>query len=197
MFTFRATEARGSDLIKGPRIRVSERPGRALCVILLSTDQSCSDQEPTVKVLLTQNVPNVGQAGETKEVKDGYARNFLIPRGLATVATSAAMKQASDRKQVAQRKQERERTEVEALADKIKNTELVFKAKVGEQHRLYGSITSADVAEELSRRIGQPIDKRHVELAEPLRHLGSFKVPIRIGSRQVPSVSVVVEPEVS
>lgn len=148
-----------------------------------------------MKVLLTKDVPNLGKAGETKEVANGYARNYLIPQGMATLATKGAVKQASAEKEVAQRREARHQGEQRELADKIKNVELVFKAKVGEQHRLYGSITAGDIAEELGHRVGQPIDKRHVELEDAIRHLGSFKVPIRIGSNLVPEVNVVVEPE--
>jgi large subunit ribosomal protein L9 len=148
-----------------------------------------------VKVLLTQNVPNLGRAGETKEVADGYARNFLLPRGLATSATVGAMKRAATESQVQQRKQARVQAELGSLAGEIGRAQLVFKVKVGEQHRLYGSITSADIAEELARQVGQPIDKRDVELSEPIRHLGSFKVPVRLGPKLVPEVSVIVEAE--
>lgn len=148
-----------------------------------------------MKVILTQDVPTLGRAGELKDVADGYARNFLIPRGLARPATTAAVKQAATQKQVVERKQAKAQAEVKELAATLSNTQLVFKAKVGEQHRLFGSITSADIADELSRKIGQPIDKRHVELAEPIRHLGEFKVPVRLAPKIEPDVTIVVEPE--
>lgn len=148
-----------------------------------------------MKVLLTHDVEHLGKAGDTKEVADGYARNFLIPRGLATPATKGVVNQAAAQKQAEQRRQARAQSERETLAKQIDKTEVVFKAKVGEQHRLYGSITSADIAEELGRKVGSEIDKRDVELAEPIRHLGSFKIPVRLGPKLVPSVTVVVEPE--
>lgn len=152
-------------------------------------------KDVTVKVLLTQNVPGLGNAGETKNVADGYGRNFLLRRGLATVASEGALKQVATQKQVQQQKQIKAQTQMSALASVLNATEVVFKAKVGEQHRLYGSITAADVAEEIARKIGQPIDKRHVELGEPIRHLGTYKVPVRLGSKVTPSVTVVVEAE--
>jgi len=148
-----------------------------------------------VKVLLTKDVPNVGKVGEVKDVADGYARNYLIPRGLASLATKGAIQEASAHKQAEQRRQVRAQTEREQLAKAINNTEIVFKAKVGEQHRLYGSITSADIAEELARKVGQEIDKRDIEISEPIRHLGTFKVPVRLGPKMVPNITVVVEPE--
>lgn len=148
-----------------------------------------------MKVLLTQAVPGLGRAGEVKDVADGYARNFLIPRGLARPATEAALKEAAQARQVAERKQAKVQAEVKELAATVERTQLVFKAKVGEQHRLFGSITAADIADELSRKVGQEIDKRHVELGEPIRHLGEFKVPVRLAPRVEPVVTVVVEPE--
>ena len=148
-----------------------------------------------MKVLLTQNVEHLGKAGDTKEVADGYARNYLIPRGLATPATKGVVQQIAAQKQAEQRRQARVQTEREALARQIDKTEVVFKAKVGEQHRLYGSITAGDIAEELGRKVGQEIDKRDVEISEPIRNLGSFKIPVRLGPKLVPKVTVVVESE--
>jgi len=148
-----------------------------------------------VKVILNQDVPSLGKAGDLKDVADGYARNFLIPRGLARPATASAVKQAATSKQIVERKQAKAQAAVKELAATLSNTQLVFKARVGEQHRLFGSITSSDIADELSRKIGQPIDKRHVELAEPIRHLGEFKVPVRLAPKVEPDVTIVVEPE--
>lgn len=150
-----------------------------------------------MKVLLTQNVPSLGNAGETKNVSDGYARNFLLRRGLATVATEGALKQVATLKQNQQRKQLKAESQMSKLATVLSSTEVVFKAKVGEQHRLFGSITAADVADEVARKIGQPIDKRHVELGEPIRHLGTYKVPVRLGPKVTPNVTVVVEAELA
>jgi large subunit ribosomal protein L9 len=148
-----------------------------------------------VKVLLNQDVAGLGRAGETKEVADGYARNFLLPRGMATVASQGALKQAAERKDVVQRREAKRKAEIGSLATTLNHTQVTFKAKVGEQHRLFGSITAADVAEEVSRQIGHPIDKRDVELGEPIRHLGTFKVPVKLGPNAVPTVTVVVESE--
>lgn len=148
-----------------------------------------------MKVLLIETVPNLGKAGEIKEVPDGYARNFLLPRGLATAATASAVKQAATTKQAEQKRAARVVAERQELARKLNQTEVVFKARVGEQHRLFGSITASDIADELSRKVGQDIDKRDIELSEPLRHLGTFKVPIRLGPKLIPNVTVVVESE--
>ena len=148
-----------------------------------------------MKVLLTQDVPNVGRTGEVKSVADGYGRNFLIPRGMATLATGGAVKRAEQEKNVARGKQARAQSDLKDLANVLEHTELTFKAKVGEQHRLFGSITAGDIAEELSQKVKRSIDKRNIELEEPIRHLGSYKVPVRVAPRLVPSVTVVVEAE--
>ena len=148
-----------------------------------------------MKVLLTQDVPNVGRTGEVKSVADGYGRNFLIPRGMATLATGGAVKRAEQEKNVARGKQARAQSDLKDLANVLEHTELTFKAKVGEQHRLFGSITAGDIAEELNQKVKRSIDKRDIELEEPIRHLGSYKVPVRVAPRLVPSVTVVVEAE--
>ena len=149
-----------------------------------------------MKVLLVKDVPNIGLAGETKNVADGHARNYLLPRGLATLATEGALKQIEENKRVQQRKELRATVELSQLSSILGQTEVTFKAKVGEQHRLFGAITSADIARAVGGKIGQPIDKRRIELAEPIRSLGTYKVPIRLGPKSTPSVTVVVEPEV-
>ncbi|MBI4318454.1 MAG: 50S ribosomal protein L9 [Chloroflexi bacterium] len=148
-----------------------------------------------MKVLLKQDVKGLGGIGEVKEVADGYARNFLVPRGLAVAATPDQMRKAVGLKQLAQKRAEKVESEARKLADRIAETELVFKAKVGEQHRLYGSITAGDIAEELSRRLGQEVDKRKIELEEPLKHLGTFQVPVHLAHDLVPELTVSVERE--
>lgn len=148
-----------------------------------------------MKVLFLKDVKGTARSGEIKEIADGFARNYLLPKGLAVVATESAQKSAAVQRQIAQSKKERARSEAEALADQLASVRVSFKAKVGEQHRLYGSITSADIAEAVSQVLGHEIDKRKVELAEPLRHLGEFQVPVRVSAALVPKVTVVIEKE--
>jgi len=148
-----------------------------------------------MKVLFLKDVKGTARSGEIKEIADGFARNYLLPKGLAVVATESAQKSAAVQRQIAQSKKERARSEAEALADQLASVRVSFKAKVGEQHRLYGSITSADIAEAVSQVLGHEIDKRKVELAEPLRHLGEFQVPVRVSATLVPKVTVVIEKE--
>ncbi len=146
-------------------------------------------------VLLTKDVPNLGQAGQIKKVARGYARNFLIPKGLAVPATKGAVKQTKLQQQAEARRQQRLENQAEALAQIISRTTLTFQAKAGESDRLYGSITNADLAEALERETGQTIDKRKIELSDPIRELGTHLVAIRLLGDVAPEVTVIVERE--
>jgi large subunit ribosomal protein L9 len=148
-----------------------------------------------MKVLLTETVNNLGSAGEVKKVADGYARNFLIPKGLAVLATEGALKRAELRRQAETRRQKREEVKAESLAGTLSQVTLTFRAKAGETDKLYGSITNADIAEALERETGQAIDKRKVELEEPIRELGSYYVPIKLLPNLAPRITVIVERE--
>ncbi|HUE75273.1 MAG TPA: 50S ribosomal protein L9 [Chloroflexota bacterium] len=146
-----------------------------------------------MKIILIKDVPKVGRAGEIKEVADGYARNFLIPQGLAAVATAEKVHRATSEREAANRRQDRKRTENEGLAERISGLVVTIRARVGEQHRLYGAVTAADIAEELGRQHNLTMDRRRIELHEPIRHLGSFKVAVRVGPKLVPELTVNVE----
>jgi large subunit ribosomal protein L9 len=144
-----------------------------------------------MRVVFLQDVPKVAKAGEIKEVADGYARNFLIPKKLALLARPQAISQLETRG----RTEAREDTELTALAQQIEGKEVNIKAKAGAKDRLYGSITSADIAAELSKNTGLVIDKRKIELEEPIRHLGSYEVAIRLAKDIVPKIRVSVTEE--
>jgi large subunit ribosomal protein L9 len=146
-----------------------------------------------VKVLLLHDVKSIGKAGEVKEVADGYYRNFLALKALATPATDAALKQVATAREIEARRQAKQVTSNRAIAGEISKIQLNFRVKVGEQHRLYGSVTAADIADELAKKLGREVDKRHVELEEPLRHLGSYEVPVHLAQGVDPKVTVVVE----
>ncbi len=148
-----------------------------------------------MKVILTQDVKGTGAAGEVKEVADGYGRNFLIPRKLAVPASAGALRGVEQRKQADSKRAAAEETDARKLAERIAAESVVLRAKVGDQGRLYGSITSADIADELSRRLGQSVDKRRIELAEPIRHLGTFQAPIRLHRAVTANLSVEVQAE--
>ena len=146
-----------------------------------------------MKVLLNETLKNVGRAGEIKEVKDGYARNYLIPRGLATMATSGTVKQAEARRQAEERREAKNLSANQLLANKIGAATITLRARVGAQGRLYGAITATDIATALTAEVGQEIDRRRVELEDPIRRLGEYKVPVRLARDIVPEVTVVVE----
>ena len=148
-----------------------------------------------MRVILTQDVKGTGKAGEVKDVADGYARNFLIPRKLAVPASAGALRGVEQRQQAESKRAAAEETDARRLANRVSAEPIVVKARVGDQGRLYGSITSADVAEQLSRRLGQPIDKRRIELAEPIRQLGTFQVPIRLHRAVTANLTVDVQAE--
>ncbi|ACZ42720.1 ribosomal protein L9 [Thermobaculum terrenum ATCC BAA-798] len=148
-----------------------------------------------MKVVLLKDVPGVGSAGTVKEVADGYARNFLLPRKLAAPATQAALKQVEQIKAAEQRRQEKAEAQTAELANKINGQELLFKVRTGSEGRLYGSITNADIAEVLSRQIGVEIDKRKIVLEEPIHMIGTFDVPVKLSSNHTPKIKVVVESE--
>ncbi len=148
-----------------------------------------------MQVLLMQNVPGVGNAGEVKKVSDGYARNYLLPRKLAVVATDGAIKQSEAIKQAVVRREAKTRAEAEELAKLIEQVTLTFHAKAGEGDRLFGSITSADIVDALAREKGITVDKRKVELSSPLKDLGAHQVAIKLHPEVVAKVMVAVEKE--
>jgi large subunit ribosomal protein L9 len=147
-----------------------------------------------VKVILTKDVDKLGKSGEMKSVADGYATNFLIPRQLAVPAAGGAYRAWQHDIASREDKRQRERGEAEVAATRIASTTLTMGVKVGEGGKLYGSITSKEIAEALGRR-GISVDRHKVELEEPLKTLGTYKVAIKVFSGMTPEVTVVVEPK--
>ncbi|MFQ5945709.1 MAG: 50S ribosomal protein L9 [Anaerolineae bacterium] len=145
-----------------------------------------------MEVMLLTDVEDLGRAGEVREVNPGYARNYLIPQGLAQVATEATLKQAEGWRQAARVKQEREEAQLAGLADRIEGSSLRFEARVGEEDRIYGSITTADIAEALSRELGEPMDRRKIVLEQSIRELGTREVTVKLSARHEVRVSVTV-----
>ena len=146
-----------------------------------------------MKVVFLQDVPNVAKAGEIKEVAAGYGRNFLIPKKLALLATFEAISQAETRDKKIE--EARLNTELIELARQLEGKEVSLKARAGARDRIYGSITSADIASELNNATGLVIDKRKIELDEPIRQLGSYEVAIRLAKDIIPKVRVTVTEE--
>jgi large subunit ribosomal protein L9 len=148
-----------------------------------------------VNVLLIQDVPNLGKVGDVKKVADGYARNYLIPRGLAKIATPGELKQVEQHKRTAAKQAMRELKDAQAMGERLSQMTLVFKARAGEGTKLYGSITSGDIAERISQELGRDFDRRKIHLDESLRQLGTHQVPIRLMSDLIPEITVVIERE--
>lgn len=148
-----------------------------------------------MKVLLTQDVFNLGHAGEVKTIADGYGRNYLLPRGMAVLATAGAVKSAERIKGKAIERRARDRADVDAIATVIGGTTVTLHARAGEKGKLFGSITAAHIAAELSKKLGSELDKRKVALREPIREIGSFVVPVRLSTEVIPTVTVNVVPE--
>lgn len=132
-----------------------------------------------MKVIFLQDVKGQGKKGQVKEVSDGYARNFLLPRGLARVADDGAMKQLEFQNQADARRKDEEREEAERLAEKLKTITLEFKAKAGEGGRLFGSITSKQIGEKAAEA-KLKIDRRKIVLDDPIRALGVTEVPVKL-----------------
>ena len=147
-----------------------------------------------MKVILTQDVSTLGKSGEMKTVADGYATNFLIPRKLAVPAAGGAYRAWQHDIASREEKRQREREEAEIAATRIASTTLTMGVKVGEGGKLYGSITPKDIADALGRR-GITVDRHKVDLDEPLKTLGTYKVAIRVSAGLTPEVTIAVEPK--
>jgi len=147
-----------------------------------------------MRIVLLKDVKRLGTVGEVRSVADGYARNYLIPRGLAVPATDAALEQVKAEAATMQRRASQEHDQAKTLAERIDGSEVVFQAKAGETGRLYGSITNADIAERLSAIAGEAVDKRKVQLEEPIKDLGQSDIRVKLHGDVVAHVTVVVEP---
>lgn len=147
-----------------------------------------------MKVILTTDVATLGKSGEMKNVADGYARNFLIPQKLAVPAAGGAYRAWQHDIASREEKRKREREDAEIAAQRISSTTLTMGVKVGEAGKLYGSITAKDIADALGRR-GIVVDRHKVDLDEPLKSLGTYKVAVKVFSGMAPEVTVVVEPK--
>jgi large subunit ribosomal protein L9 len=140
-----------------------------------------------MKVIFLEDVPNVAKAGEIKEVADGYGRNYLLPKKLALISKPGAVAAVK-----AQIEAKAEVEKAKKLAAEIEGKEITFQVKMGVKDRMHGSITAANIATELQNVIGQPIDKRKIELAEPIKQLGTFDIAIKIFKDIEPKLKVIV-----
>jgi large subunit ribosomal protein L9 len=132
-----------------------------------------------MKVILRQDIPDLGKAGQTLEVKSGYGRNFLIPRNLAILATKANLKAIGEIEKQSQIRERKQKREAEQLKDKLEKLSLTIEVLVGEEDKIFGSVTSQNVADLLAAQ-GFETDKRNILLDEPIKSLGVYTVPVKV-----------------
>ena len=145
-----------------------------------------------MKVIFLQDVPNVARAGEIKEVASGYGRNFLIPKKLALLANLPALSTIKTQLKTEAGSEVQTEDRLAELAQELEGKEITLKARAGAKDHLYGSITSADIAAELESSSGVVIDKRKIELTDPIRQLGSYEVAIKLAKDIIPKIKVTV-----
>lgn len=133
-----------------------------------------------MKVILRQDVRGVGKKGDVINVAEGYARNFLLPRGLAVEANEGNLKALALEKEAVQRREAREEAEAREMAAALKTLEIKITAKTGESGKLFGAVTSKDIAEAIVAAGGPAVDRRKIELPEPIRQLGTYRIPVRL-----------------
>ena len=146
-----------------------------------------------MRVVLKKEVQGLGRPGDVKDVADGYAQNFLLPRGLASEASAGELKRVAQERATATAKRDRAHAEAEALAKRISATTLVFKLKAGDQGKTFGSVTNRDVAEALRRDAMIEVDRTKIHLEEPLRSLGVHQVEVRLLADVRAKLAVAIE----
>lgn len=148
-----------------------------------------------MKVILKQDIRALGKRGDIKEVSDGYARNFLLPKGLALEATTGNLKMLADQKESVARKEEMERDEAQQLAKILAGRSVTFKVKTGEGGRLFGSITAKDIADQIKKEHNLELDKRKLGLDDSIKNVGDYQVKIHLykGISAEISVKVIAE----
>lgn len=147
-----------------------------------------------MKVILREDVKNIGDMGQIVDVADGFGRNYLVPRGLAVEANIRSIKSLEHEKKVIQEKARKIKNQAQDLASKVSSAAVVIKAKAGEEGKLFGSVTTMDIAEQL-KKVGFDIDKKKISMEEPIKRLGSYSVKIKIHPEIAAEVNVQVVEE--
>jgi large subunit ribosomal protein L9 len=142
-----------------------------------------------MEVILRQSIENVGQPGDLVKVSNGFARNYLLPRGLAYEATPGNLKRIAQEKERLQAAESRRRESAQEVANRLEQVSLTFSARVGDEGKLFGSITSADIIEQLEGQ-GFSVEKRQIDLHEPIKALGVYRVPVRLHADVKPEIKV-------
>lgn len=145
----------------------------------------------TTKLILRQDLENLGEAGDVVAVKPGYARNYLLPRGFALQATAANVRALEEERRRAEQRARREYLEARRRAAQLEGVSLTFHAKAGDESKLFGSITTADIADRLAEQgLDFDVDRRQVDLSDPIKALGVYSVPIRLHGEVRPEIKV-------
>lgn len=148
-----------------------------------------------MKVILKKDVKDIGKAGALVDVSDGYARNFLFPRQLAAEATPGAMKEYEERKAADARKEARLLAEAQSAAKELETAKVVVKGKPGADGRLYGTITTKEIAEAINKQTPHKVDKRKIDLDEPIKTLGTFQFHVKLHPQVTANMKVTVQEE--
>lgn len=148
-----------------------------------------------MKVILKQDVKNLGKRESMVEVSDGYARNFLFPRGLAVEATASNINVMNTKKEAEKNKKDKELAQAKALAEKVKNVTLVMKVKAGDNGKLFGSITSKDISDKLKSGFNLDIDKKKLNLPEAMKSVGTYEVDVKLYPEVSTKLTVKIEQE--
>ena len=143
-----------------------------------------------MEVILRQAVEKLGQPGDVVKVSPGFARNYLLPRGIAYAATAGNLKRIAQEKARLQSAEDERRGTAQGVASQLENVSLTFSARVGEEGKLFGSVTASDIAEQLHAQGFTAIEKRQIDLHEPIKALGVYRVPIRLHADVKPEVRV-------
>jgi large subunit ribosomal protein L9 len=170
-------------------------PIESLRGFVIGSTELHATEEMTMQVLLLKDVDQLGQAGEVKKVAAGYARNYLIPRGLAAIAAPGVIRQARIQRSASARREARALSKAQEMAQFLDGKSITFQARAGESDRLYGSITNANVAEALQEQLGAEVDRRKIQLEEPLKELGVHAITIRLATEAEAKVTVIIERE--
>lgn len=149
----------------------------------------------SVEVIIVENIPTLGQIGDVVKVRAGYARNYLIPRGLAIPATGKNIKELEHQKRMLARKRELFRQHLMSIAEKLSGITITLRRKVTEGNKLYGSVSAMDILDSLHEMGFQELNRRSVMLEQPIKTTGEFDVPIRIDAEIKAQIKVIVEPE--
>lgn len=148
-----------------------------------------------MKVILTQDVKKLGTQGQVLEVSDGYARNFLLPQGLAEEANKTRLKEIQEKNLREEKKKNKEKENAEELKQKLNGQSLEIKVKTGGSDKLFGAVTAKEIADSLNEKFGVQIDKKKIEIGEAIKHLGEYKIKVKIYPSVQAELSLIISSE--